>query len=187
MRRVKDAVFDIIYTVLWIRPWAAVAIFLIGLLCFWVCFMQHSLAEEFCSIEENESVAVAEGTVTDWDYHRGGSKSGTERFRVTLDDGIECFMINDVLDLCKQRGLTERIENGDLAEIHSFDSDGDYYPRIFAISVNGESFLTSEEGIAIYYEEGRMILDILPAVFILGCACVVYPTIIFFIRKFVLK
>lgn len=149
--------------------------------------MQNIMVEEFYNIKENDSVAVTEGTVEEWYYHRGGSKSGTERFSVTLDDGIEYFMLNHVLNLCRQRGLTEHIKNGDYVEVHSFDSDSDYFPRIFAISLNGESFLTCEEGIAIYYEEGKIVQDALQSIFVLGCVCVLYPTIIFFIQKFVLK
>lgn len=186
-KKIKESLFDIIYNVIWIKPWAAVAIFLIGLLCFLVYFRSNVTAKIFSNISEYEKVAIIDGTIKKWDYHQGGSKSGTEHLSITLQNEEEYFLLNDVLDKCMQRNITDCIETGDFVELHIFDCGTNYNPRIYAISINEKYFLIPEEGIHIYETEGKIIADENLFMQTMGFICCLYPIIVFFVRKFLWK
>lgn len=186
MQKIKDMLFDVLYYIVWVKTWVLISIFLIGILCFWLSFQQKNTVDMFRNISKNEMISIAKGTVVDWYYHRGGSKSGTERLYMRLDDGKEYYMLNYVLEECKKYGITTFLKKGDTVTLNTFDSSGSYFPRVFAISINRVTYLTIEEGVILYANEAEAIAGGYYFMLILGCICALYTVIVIIIRKFLI-
>lgn len=183
LEKAKNLIFDIFYNLIWVKEWILFGCFGLSVLCFGVYAVSTDTVHEFSNITDYDAVEVS-GIVEEWYYHRGGSKSGTKHLFIELEDGIECYLLNDVLGACLSRGILESIQKGNIAEVHIFNSGTNYSPRIYAISINGISYLSPEDGMNIYLQEAEVIKSQNQSMVIAGGIFLLYPIIVFLIRKF---
>ena len=179
----RNMLFDILYNLIWVKNWILLGSLGISAVCFLVYVVSSSTVNKFNDIAISDNIAEVSGIVEEWDYHRGGSKSGTEHLSIKMNDGKEYYLLNNALDKCIEQGLLESIRNGDIVELHIFDSGTNYSPRVYAISVNGISYLSCEKGISIYAQEAEIIAGENQGILVLGVICMFYPIIVFCIRK----
>ncbi len=182
--KLGDFIFNILYQILWAKASVLFLFVLAGIVCLWGSFQDDTI-QLFTNLADYEYLLSVEGEIEEIYHKKGGRYNGTECIGISLSDGNNYYIYHgDEIDICLAKGLLDVVQKGDYAKLEVYDTrDISHNLKIYAISVNETSYISREEGLAIFSDSAQRMEDEIPIIRLIGILCLLYPAVVLVIRK----